>query len=127
MYQVPVRELQAIRGRERFADGKISNDTLSPAGFAGSRYELIIEFNNVDAVEFGIRLRTGEAEGTNLVCNTRESRLMLDRTLSGRPIAEEFGTVRSCKVNPLAVKLHLFMDTSSVEVFVDDGREVNSH
>ncbi|UMY57202.1 MULTISPECIES: GH32 C-terminal domain-containing protein [Paenibacillus] len=114
-------------GRERFADGKISNDTLSPAGFAGSRYELIIEFNNVDAVEYGIRLRTGEAEGTNLVCNTRESRLMLDRTLSGRPIAEEFGTVRSCKLNPLAVKLHLFMDTSSVEVFVDDGREVNSH
>lgn len=27
-------------------------------------------------------------------------------------------------MNPLAVKLHLFMDTSSVEVFVDDGREV---
>lgn len=124
LYQVPVRELQAIRGRERFADGKISNDRLSPAGFAGSRYELIIEFNNVDAVEFGIELRTGEKERTILICNTRESRLMLDRTLSGRPIAEEFGTVRSCMVNPLAVKLHLFMDTSSVEVFVDDGREV---
>lgn len=63
LYQVPVRELQTIRGRERFADGKISNDTLSPAGFAGPRYELIIEFNNVDAVEFGIRLRTGKQKG----------------------------------------------------------------
>ncbi|MFD1773332.1 glycoside hydrolase family 32 protein [Paenibacillus rhizophilus] len=124
LYQLPARELQALRGKESFSIGKISDGTYSPPGFSGSRYELLIEFNNVDAFEFGVGLRTGEGERTVLVCDSRDSRLMLDRTLSGRPIAAEYGMVRSCAVNPSAVKLQLFVDTSSVEVFVDDGREV---
>lgn len=124
LYQVPVRELQTIRGQRSLADGMISSGSLNLTDFAGSRYELIIEFNNIDATGFGIALRTGEKERTVLLCNTKESKLMLDRTLSGRPIAEEFGTIRTCNVNPSTVKLQIFMDTSSIEVFVDDGREV---
>jgi len=51
-------------------------------------------------------------------------KLVLDRSQSGEPVAASYGEVRQCAWNEDHIKLHLFVDTSSVEIFVNDGEEV---
>ncbi|WP_223068920.1 glycoside hydrolase family 32 protein [Paenibacillus caui] len=122
--QLPVQELRALRGQESFAEGELNAESISPKGFAGTRYEMICEFENRDARSFGLAFRSGNGQRTVLSCDSIQGRLTLDRTLSGAPVAAEYGTVRSCAVDAERLKLHLFVDTSSVEVFVNDGEEV---
>lgn len=50
--------------------------------------------------------------------------MTLDRTHSGEVPAKEYGTTRKCSVEGDTLKLHLFVDTSSVEIFINDGVEV---
>ena len=49
-------------------------------------------------------------------------KITIDRSRCGIPFAEEFGTTRTLSVEQMeAVKLQIFVDTSSIEIFVNDG------
>ncbi|MNI90608.1 Levanase precursor [compost metagenome] len=56
--------------------------------------------------------------------NFEQKKVILDRSHSGEEVASEYGTERACEIIGDNIKLHLFVDHSSVEVFVNDGREV---
>ena len=44
--------------------------------------------------------------------------------MSGTELAEQNGVVRQCTLTAEVIKFHLFVDSSSVELFVNDGEEV---
>ena len=54
-------------------------------------------------------------------------KLVFNRTHSGE-LTENFegGDIRKCKFKEKNLKLHLFLDESSAEIFVNDGLEVFS-
>lgn len=124
LIQQPVRELQTLRKKEARAADTIFNDAKRYEGFTGAAYELICEFATGDAAEFGIEFRAGDKNKTVVKYDAVQKKVILDRTLSGEPTGVEYGTVRACEGDGDKIKFHLFVDTSSVEVFVNEGEEV---
>ena len=88
--------------------------------------EIIAEFQVGTASEFGLKVRTGPGgEETLIGYNAIAGELFVDRTKSGQ--VDFSPRFPSRETAPLAakngrVKLHIFVDWSSVEVFADDGR-----
>ncbi|MEC0266322.1 glycoside hydrolase family 32 protein [Paenibacillus anseongense] len=123
----PVAELQALRGAHQRVNGlSIGADTeVTLAGVHGDTLELIAIFDVAKAggaAEFGLLLRCSEdgTEYTKVVYSAAERKLSVDRTRSG---AGEAG-VSEAPLAPMAdgrVRLHLFLDRSSVELFANDG------
>jgi beta-fructofuranosidase len=56
--------------------------------------------------------------------DAREKKVLLDRSMSGQPVGEAYGATRQCSVEGSKMKIHMFVDVSSVEIFVNDGEEV---
>lgn len=124
LIQKPVHELQSLRKREFKIEGTVFNEVKMYDGFSGVTYELICEFESGDASEFGIEFRASEDEKTIIKYDTFQREIILDRTLSGKKVGEEYGEQRKCKINSHKFKFHLFVDSSSVEIFVNEGEEV---
>jgi beta-fructofuranosidase len=77
----------------------------------------------------GIEFRASDTEKTVIQYDRLQRKLMLDRSQSGAPLPEANGVIRTCALNEgmdadALIKLHLFVDSSSVEIFVNDGQEV---
>ncbi|KRF13639.1 glycoside hydrolase family 32 protein [Paenibacillus sp. Soil787] len=123
----PVEELKSIRGtHHRVSKLSISADTEVPlAEIHGDALELIAVFNTnqlAGDAEFGLLLRCSEdgSENTEVSYSAVDRKLRVDRNLSG---TGEAG-VSEVDLNPLEdgrIKLQLFIDRSSVELFANNG------
>ena len=92
-------------------------------GFEGEVYELEVEFSSSTAEEFGMELRVGESEKTVIKYNTIDKKVIFDRTHSGRSFAKKYGSIRKCSLSA-SISFRIFVDVSSVEIFVNNGQEV---
>ncbi|WP_394238958.1 glycoside hydrolase family 32 protein [Niallia oryzisoli] len=124
LYQQPVIELESLRGEMIEAEITLKNECISIDGFTGDAYELLIEFSESNAQEFGIEVRVGHQEKTTIKYDAAEKMVIFDRTHSGQPVGMEFGEIRKCHLDGDIVSFRLFVDVSSVEVFVNNGEEV---
>lgn len=124
--QRPVKELSKLRGEESHIHRTVHHNRDLISSIEGIHYEMLIQISDIQAEKVGVELRVGTNEKTVLYYEPQLEKLTLDRTLSGQSLALDYGTTRSCRL-PLEkgiLTLHLFMDTSSIEVFVNDGRKV---
>ncbi|GIP46253.1 invertase [Paenibacillus sp. J45TS6] len=124
MIQRPVRELEQLRKEQSDVQDLLRDETKIFPDFNGTTYELICEFTNMNAQRFGVEFRAGKNEKTVLWYDHLSKKVILDRSISGEPIESAYGNVRRCPLDADKVKFQLFVDTSSVEVFVNDGEEV---
>ncbi|MDN4603462.1 sucrose-6-phosphate hydrolase [Paenibacillus sp. F6_3S_P_1C] len=126
LIQQPVSEMVKLRGDSEgnHMEFTLENETRSFADFAGIAYELECEIRDFDAETVGIEFRASAEEKTVLQYDRLEQKVILDRSKSGAPLAEPNGNVRRCALNADALKIHMFVDSSSVEIFVNDGEEV---
>jgi beta-fructofuranosidase len=108
--QNPAPELEALRDRPvRVAGLTIDAATRLVEGAGGDALELKARFAPAGARAFGLRFRRS-ADGSRAVA--------IRCTDEGVDVA---GTVIPVKARPLA--LHVFLDRTLLEVFLDDGRE----
>lgn len=115
VYQQPVRELEALREGEAVEyTAELNNETVAFNGVLGKAVELLIEDIEVSEGWFEISIR-GNAR---LVYSANEKILTLERKSYTNGIVEK----RQCKLALLS-SLRLFLDTSSAEVFVNEGEE----
>ena len=130
LLQLPVVELQRLRGaRYQLAKQTIAagSDPLAGRPVAGKTLEIIATFAPGSATEFGIKVRKGAKEETVIGYDTATAELFVNRSRSGKvDFHPQFSGQRR---GPLPaeqgrVKLHLFVDWSSVEVFGNEGRTV---
>ncbi|WP_416144600.1 glycoside hydrolase family 32 protein [Planococcus koreensis] len=126
LIQKPVPELQSLRKKKVEAADTLLNEKKVVEGFSGDTYELVCEFEQGDALEYGIEFRANGDEKTVITYDADQGKVILDRTQSGQVIGSTFGTVRKCHIDGDVYKFHLFVDSSSVEIFVNDGAEVFS-
>lgn len=124
LIQQPIKELELLRKEAANVAGIMNNETLVFDHFKGTSFEMICEFDNINAEEFGIEFRANGEEKTVLKYDVVEKKVILDRTCSGAAVGEAYGTIRKCQLDSKKIKFHLFVDTSSVEIFVNDGEEV---
>ncbi len=128
LLQRPVQEMALRRGEMAEFAGIVSEGSSSYAGMEGVSYELDCRFDlatdDTAAQAFGMELRVGEQERTLLRYEAGHRRLTLDRSASGQPLAEDYGTTRSYELERPLERLQIFVDVSSVEIFVNDGEAV---
>jgi len=117
--QHPPRELRALRGEAIAFDE--SGPTLEGECF---EIEAEIDISNLRSPEVGFHLRVGDGEAARVLYNLAEGTLTLDRTRAGQSdFHPDFAAAFSA---PLTLengilKLHLFVDRCSVEVFAQNG------
>ncbi|MFT3891504.1 MAG: glycoside hydrolase family 32 protein [Anaerolineales bacterium] len=125
----PISELQSLREEhQHWQEQVIQSNTNLLAGVQGRALEIIAEFKITDTTEdFGFRLRVGENEHTDIRYSVKEKRLSLDRRNSGQvDFHEDFPKTHSAALSPIenTIRLHIFVDNCSVEVFANDGLTV---
>jgi fructan beta-fructosidase len=126
LYQRPFAEIQNLRATPHHWDETVilpGSNLLTDVG--GCSLEILAKFqiqNDVDL--FGFRVRVGQNEHTTIAYNPKERKLLLDRSHSGvTEFYDGFARVHSAELHPIndTVTLHIFLDSSSVEVFANDG------
>lgn len=135
LLQAPIKELQSIRGKLLFS---AANQPVNPKGanllkgLSSGAYEVEAEIeipNGSNVNEFGFHLREGAEQKTIVGYNVKESQMYVDRSLSGAiDFSNRFSTLHKAPLKPenQRIKLHIYVDDSSIEVFGQDGRVVFS-
>jgi len=129
MVQNPVRELQSLRDGDFHLSGltvEKANAAIASAGLKGETYEINAELEPAGAGEVGFRLRKGDGVETLVGFQPATNTLFVDRTKSGDvSFSKDFpGRYSTTLTNAGRVKLHIFVDRSSVEVFANCGEKV---
>ena len=139
LIQRPVPELDALRGEATDLAGLKATDTVTDLG-TGRTVEIDLTLDVSQASEAWLGLARGEVDGktqeVRVGVNVSTATLYLDRTDGGLTQVEgkdegtstDFALRREARYRPTGstVRLHLYLDRSSLEVFVDDGATVGS-
>ncbi|MDC3417544.1 glycoside hydrolase family 32 protein [Aquibacillus salsiterrae] len=116
LYQKPVEELKQLRGDHVvFDDVDIKDQSIKLPKVEGKTVELAVSVNKSNAdvftLEFGSVAKLSFNQTLQLVTLER-------KTIKGDGVHS-----RSCRLNQLS-NLRIFLDKSSIEVFLNDGAEV---
>ena len=123
--QTPIAELESLRGPGQAWENKsITPEEPFVLPAKADSCEIIAEFALGDAAELGIRVRKGEREQTTIGCKPADHSLFIDRSQSGvTDFDTGFGERKTLPISGdgARLSLHVFVDRSSVEVFVNSG------
>ena len=109
------------------------NRSLSPGvqnipGFAPGEniYELDASFSTDVSNVFGFNLCVGDGRKVVVSYDTDSHNLVIDRTHCAAVSIPKFSRMSYTRVEPIdnKIRLHIFVDKSSVEIFANDGKEV---
>ncbi|MCB0561017.1 MAG: GH32 C-terminal domain-containing protein, partial [Phaeodactylibacter sp.] len=129
----PVKELEVLRGAAYSREGQTINgesDLGSQLGFSPSQMEVLLEVELPEGAQtgFGIALSNPKGEEYRIGYDAAQNEFYSDRTKAGAAgFSEKFAAKRhiaprTSTGNPL--RLHLFFDVASCELFADDGEVV---
>ncbi len=131
LVQRPVRELESLR-REKFrivnASVAEANRKIRETGTKGEVYEVEAELLPGSVDDIGFRLRKGKDAETLVGFDATRNEVYVDRARSGEiSFSKDFSGRHSATIGRNAsIKLRVFVDRSSVEVFANDGERVLS-
>ena len=134
---LPVIELQTLRGKSFKIDNKDISDTLDVSRMGkltGGAYEIKAHYKLGTASEFGIILKDQNNGRTIIGYDVLSRRVFLDRkdsgiinfgrTIEGKHYFADRRQFSWPLIESDTLKLWIFVDWSSVEVFVNDGSVV---
>jgi fructan beta-fructosidase len=129
LMQTPVPELAALRAHHVHWNARplgAARDRLRLKSGTGKVVEMLADFSPQSAQEFGIKVDVGGGQETRIGFSPATQTLFVDRTRSGAVPAAVFTERRSAPLSPRngAIRLRIFLDRSSVEVFANDGERV---
>lgn len=129
LVQRPIRELERLRTERYSLSGITLSERAMPLEPRGASLEVVAEFELETAHDFGLKVRVGTGEETRIGYDRLRQELYLDRRNSGvTHFSEHFPGRHSVPLPPDpeagSVRLHLFVDLCSVEVFGNGGRVV---
>lgn len=130
LVQKPVTELQHLRGPlHRFKGGTVeaSNAWIKRSGLSSGPMEMRLEFAPTVKSVAGVKLFKGEKEETRIALDREGGRISIDRKRSGNvAFHANFPSVSSAPIPKTdgRIELQIYVDTCSVEVFVNGGEKV---
>jgi fructan beta-fructosidase len=128
--QRPVKEFEKLRGTlRRFMGGTLeeANAWIKRNGINGAPLEMVLEFAPASKDVAGLKLYKSAKSETVLSIDRGRGRISIDRTRSGE--VGFHAKLSGVSAVPLSkpggrVRLHVFLDACSIEVFVNDGEQV---
>jgi fructan beta-fructosidase len=129
LLQAPAAELHGLRRRHRrrvSLDLNSRRESTSLVAALSPAAEIVATLEPRDAREFGLQVRVGVHEKTLIGYDVKSQRLFVDRSNSGRSDFSPGFAQRQWAPLALshALRLHVLLDRSSVEVFAGDGQRV---
>ncbi len=135
LLQTPAREYMQLRSPDKaFSVTKLSLGSEDPlySFYESAQCECIAEFRpSPDVTAFGLKLRVGTDQETVLRYDCAAGTLTLDRSQAGVSPAEAFSSPGTYSADIAltkdgVLKLQIFLDRSTLEVFVNGGAAVGS-
>ncbi len=130
IHQTPIEEINKYKNNyEKFVD-KISGNKLMD--FTAETAHIRLLLSDINAKEVGIKVFKGLAEETIIYYDKIRGEVIFDRKNSGIKISgnsehEHSSNVRSVPIgHNTQIKLDIFLDKSTVEIFINDGAETMS-
>ncbi|MGO4548513.1 glycoside hydrolase family 32 protein [Paenibacillus sp. 2TAB23] len=127
LYQEPVKEIEDYRSHHVTFQSKL-NGKRSLHEMEGKQLELKVAFKPLGASTFGLKVRKGKEEETVLSYDAEVGTFSFDRSRSGHVIQEApteggINGVRTVSVGleDGVLNLRIFLDLSSIEIFINDG------
>ncbi|MFD2829481.1 sucrose-6-phosphate hydrolase [Corticicoccus populi] len=126
LYQTPVSEMKDLRRSETDLNGKISEEQNQLVYKADENiYELLLELDTEASGTLTLFADKTNSSGLKLSYDADNHTITMDRSRAGISFGEEYGTTRSAEIRPEdKLKLHIFVDRSVCEVFINDGYRV---
>ena len=130
LVQTPVREAEHLRARQLLRATGLSvrqvNDRLKAANISGELLEIEAAITPRDAGEIGFRLRKGQNQETLLGISAKSHEVFIDRAHSGLvSFSPDFpGRHHAALHWHSPIRVHIFLDRSSIELFANDGETV---
>lgn len=126
--QMPIDNLKKLRGKVQTVAYEVPKGDQPLRTFRPTEnvYEMEAVFNTTQSNVFGLNLCVGEGRRLAIRYDTETAILSIDRTNCVKEQIEKFARKASAKVMPDngALRMHFFVDKSSVELFINDGKEV---
>ncbi len=122
--QKPVKELDSYFSNKENIQNVIGiGDGLKEYKINKSYLELVLNIERLDATQFGIILHHTEEYFTKITFDSTENTVVLDRKSSGViDFSESFSYRQAVKIgNVNDIQLHMVIDSSSIELFVNEG------
>lgn len=118
------RPIKALASRRMDSETKTIEVSQEQAIFTGKYYELLVYIESLSAEVLNIDLRVSDEEYTRLSYHTRTRSFIFDRTYSGALPENVEDTRRATILKDDLKQLQIFVDESSVEIFINDGANV---
>ncbi len=122
--QRPIQALQHLRTNEETALGYANKYQRQLHPYEGKQYEMLIDVLDNEATAIYFELRTSKTATTVIEYHTRTQEIVLDRSESGPLPQPVDGTRRTTRLITPLTQLQIFVDTSSIEIFCNDGERV---
>ena len=126
--QKPVREIEKYRRNEIKADSfEVIDSSRCIEGISGNTIELQVTVEPGSAGKAGVKLFCGSEHETLVYYDAEKEQIIFDRSKSGIPFSGHEDDVdhRVCCIGEKdSIELRMFLDISSLEVFIDGGRYV---
>ena len=114
LYQYPVDAIKSLRvSSEEFTSKVETNNT----------YELELTFPTNQKSEL-LLFSDSKENGLSLIIDTKEGKIILDRSKAGIQYATDFGTIRECSIDTKETTANIFVDNSIIEIFINKGEKV---
>ncbi len=112
LYQYPVETITSLRvSSEEFTSKVETNNT----------YELELTFPTNQKSE--LLFSDSKGNGLSLIVDTKEGKIILDRSKAGIQYATDFGTIRECSIDTKETTANIFVDNSIIEIFINKGEK----
>ena len=125
LVQKPKKEIYSLRGNPQFFEGFLlpGRTTIDAVGQLGNTYEAMVGFDTSISNTFGINLCAGGGRKLVITYDTESHSLVVDRSQVADFDMPKFETTCHAKVAPIDgwLKLDIFVDRCSVEIFSEDG------
>lgn len=121
LVQRPIKALEKLRTNKETAEGYANKHSVKLHPYEGKQYELIIDIIENEATEIYFDVRVSKKCSTQIIYNTRTKQLTLDRFESGVVSEAVDKATRTTTLNKDLEQLRIYSDTSSLEIFVNDG------
>ena len=128
--QHPKEELKSLRGTQKSYQGKLKAGVSPVKEIAalGNTYEMEVTFDCEGSHTYGMNLCVGNGRKAVVTYHTDSHSLTVDRTQVADFRMEKFERTCHARVAPIdgKLKLRIFVDKCSIEIFSEDGADVFS-
>ncbi len=129
LVQKPIDEIEDLYQDKFDSQGELKNSSIEIHGGENNLRDIWVELDlkETKSAIFDLFADEENTDHLRLIFNHKKQEFIVNRARCGELISEDYGTERSCHLNlDQKVKFRILQDTSSAEIFLNNGKDVFS-